>query len=259
MPLEPLSPEIAIDAQAPGRLEITNLSKKFKGREVVRNLSLNVEPGERIAIIGPSGCGKSTLLRLMMALQPADKGRILVDNQDITQCSIKEIRHIRKRFGLLFQSAALFDSLNVAENIAFPLIETLGETDHKKIAHHVHEVLELVEMKEARHKMPSELSGGQRKRVGLARAIISRPQFILYDEPTTGLDPVLSTSIEDLIVKLSYQMKVTSIVVTHQISTILRTADKIYLMHEGELLHPETPASIRTATNQYGEFLKGNV
>jgi phospholipid/cholesterol/gamma-HCH transport system ATP-binding protein len=242
-----------------GSVKLVNLSKSFNTKRIVDHLNLEVSPGEKICIIGPSGCGKSTLLRLMMGLHMPDSGHVYIDNEDVRSMDKLQLQSLRKHFGMLFQSAALFDSLNVEDNVAFPLVETFGFTNPKEIRHRVMEVLELVEMDHARHKMPSELSGGQRKRVGLARAIVASPQVIMYDEPTTGLDPILSTNIEDLIVKLNQQMGATSIVVTHQISTILRTGDKIYLMKDGTLLPPETPTSIRVAQNEYGEFLKGHV
>ncbi len=240
-------------------LKLRQITKKFNNIPIIQNLNLDVERGQKIAIIGPSGCGKSTLLRLIMGLQKPDEGQVELDGKDITALPMSEIREARKHIGMLFQSAALFDSLDVSENVAFPLIETLGYTDNQKIQELVSEKLELVEMPHAARKMPSELSGGQRKRIGLARAIVGNPNIVLYDEPTTGLDPILSTSIEDLIVKLNDQFHVTSIVVTHQISTILRTADLIYLMKNGRLLPPETPESIRVATNDYGDFLSGHV
>lgn len=238
-------------------IKIKNISKKFNGREVVRNLSLEVANGEKIAIIGPSGCGKSTLLRLMMGLHPPDEGEILVDGVSVASLDTAGLRKLRTKFGMLFQSGALFDSMNVEENVAFPLFETLGYKSTPETWNIVKEKLHLVEMLGAEKKMPAELSGGQRKRIGLARAIVGNPQIVLYDEPTTGLDPILSTNIEDLIVKLNNQLHITSIVVTHQISTILRTADKIYLMQDGRLLDPETPESIQRATNVYGRFFQG--
>ncbi len=237
---------------------LKDVQKSFHHRIVIDTLNLTIESGEKIAIIGPSGCGKSTLLRLILALHPLDKGEIFFDHRPIHLLSGEAIREIRKEFGMLFQSSALFDSLTVEENVAFPLIETFGYTDTSKIQSLVKEKLDLVEMADASKKMPSELSGGQRKRVGLARAIVANPKVVLYDEPTTGLDPVLSTSIEDLIVKLSDQLNMTSIVVTHQISTILRTAEKIYLMQQGKLLPPETPQSISSAQPEYASFLKGH-
>ncbi len=238
-------------------IKLKNITKTFAGRVVVNNLSLEVERGEKIAIIGPSGCGKSTLLRLMMGLHRPDSGEIWVDGVAISGLDVPGLRKLRRKFGMLFQSGALFDSMNVGENVAFPLVETLGYSPGASVDALVQEKLKLVEMVGSDQKMPSDLSGGQRKRIGLARAIVGSPEVVLYDEPTTGLDPILSTNIEDLIVKLNDQLKVTSIVVTHQISTILRTADKIYLMENGALLPPEIPQTIQTAPNVYGRFMQG--
>jgi len=240
-------------------LLLENIYKTFDGVSIVKNFSLKVETGEKIAIIGQSGCGKSTMLRLIMGLHRPDSGNIRFNDFDMVKADKKQLRHIRMKFGLLFQSAALFDSMTVEENVAFPLVESLGLPFDKHTKKIVAEKLDMVEMDGAQHKMPAELSGGQKKRVGLARAIVANPEVVLYDEPTTGLDPVLSTNIEDLIVKLNNQLNITSIVVTHQISTILRTADKIYLMKDGNLLPPETPLSLKSVHNDYSTFLRGHI
>ncbi|MSR88050.1 MAG: ABC transporter ATP-binding protein [Candidatus Margulisbacteria bacterium] len=240
-------------------ITLKNVTKSFNGNSIVRGIDLSVSEGERIAIIGPSGCGKSTLLRLLMGLQQTDTGQVWIDNEDITQMDIKQLRRMRTKFGMLFQHAALFDSMTVGENVAFPLREIL-HLPEAEIQARVKDKLLWVEMSGKEHRMPSELSGGQQKRVGLARAIACDPKIILYDEPTTGLDPILSTNIEDLIVKLNKESHTTSIIVTHQISTILRTADKIYLMRDGVLLPPETPESIQESQNPYiKEFISGGL
>jgi len=240
-------------------ITLKNVTKSFKGNSIVRGVDLTVSEGERIAIIGPSGCGKSTLLRLLMGLQQPDTGELWIDNEDITQMDIKNLRRIRTKFGMLFQHAALFDSMTVGENVAFPLREIL-HLPEAEIQARVKDKLLWVEMSGKEDRMPSELSGGQQKRIGLARAIACDPKIILYDEPTTGLDPILSTNIEDLIVKLNKESNTTSIIVTHQISTILRTADKIYLMRDGVLLPPETPESIQESHNPYiKEFISGGL
>jgi phospholipid/cholesterol/gamma-HCH transport system ATP-binding protein len=240
-------------------IEIKNITKHFGTKQVVNNLSLSVKQGEKIAIIGPSGCGKSTLLRLIIGLQFPDAGHILIENQDITQMTTKEINKLRLKFGLLFQSSALFDSMNVEHNVGFTLRENF-KFSNDEIQKTVCEKLDLVDMKGTEKSMPSDLSGGMKKRIGLARAIAANPEIILYDEPTTGLDPILSTNIEDLIVKLNKKLNITSIIVTHQISTILRTADKIYMMHEGKLLEPETPKTIYHSQNKYiREFIRGGL
>ena len=240
-------------------IEIKNISKTFGTNKIIRNLSLTVQTGERVAIIGPSACGKSTLLRMIMGLQKPDKGSILIDGVDITKLSGKKEREMRLKFGMLFQSGALFDSMNVEENVAFPLVENYDLTPYQ-IKKRTREKLEVVGMTGTELQMPSSLSGGQRKRIGLARAIAGNPEAVLYDEPTTGLDPILSTIIEDLIVKLNTQHKITSVIVTHQISTILRTADTILMMHEGALLAPESPKSVYHSKNPIvRKFIEGGI
>jgi phospholipid/cholesterol/gamma-HCH transport system ATP-binding protein len=239
-------------------IELIDVCKSYDRRPVIRNLSLRIDAGEKVAIIGPSGCGKSTLLRLIMGLHRPDSGQILVGGEDISKMSSDNLKRVRRKMGMLFQSAALFDSLSVGDNVAFPLVEE-RQLSRARIRVAVNEKLEMVEMSGTRDKDPSELSGGQRKRIGLARALAGDPEIMLYDEPTTGLDPILSTNIENLIVKLNDQLHVTSVVVTHQISTILRTADHIYMMQDGRLLPPETPTSIWTAGNLYTTFINGGL
>ena len=221
-------------------------------------MDLTIETGEKIAIIGPSGCGKSTVLRFLLGTLTPDSGQIIIDGKDLSIATKKELLGIRLKMGMLFQSAALFDSLNVEENIAFPLIENYGYTlpDSKN---KVNYVLDLVGLKGFNDKHIYQLSGGQQKRVGLARAIITEPKYIFYDEPTTGLDPVMSTNIENVIVKLNEVMNITSIVVSHQKSTILRTTDKIYMVHNNKLLDYETPKTIEKSKNDViRNFMKGN-
>jgi len=224
-------------------ISIRNMSKSFSGKYIIKNFNLDIHRGERIVIIGPSGCGKSTLLRLILGLQKPDDGDIWIDGVNVAKLSYHELKPVRMKIGMLFQSAALFDSMTVSENVAFSLYENL-QLHPIQIRKKVIELLSKVEMLEFEDVMPSNLSGGQRKRVGLARAIATNPEMLLYDEPTTGLDPRLSTNIEDLIVKMSRQLDMTSIVVSHQKSTILRTGDKIYMMHQGRLLDAVTPNNI---------------
>ena len=239
-------------------IELIDIWKSYDERQIIRGLSLTVQPGEKVSIIGPSGCGKSTLVRLIMGLHRPDSGQIIIDGQDIVKMGTNELKGVRARIGILFQSAALFDSTTVGGNVAFPLQESgcFGATEIKTI---VSEKLHMVEMAGAEDKDPAELSGGQRKRVGLARALARSPEIMLYDEPTTGLDPILSTNIENLIVKLNDQLHVTSIIVTHQISTILRVSDKIYMMQDGQLMPPESPQTIGTAGNVYTTFINGGL
>ena len=239
-------------------IELIDGWKTYGDRPIIKGLSLRIAAGEKVAIIGPSGCGKSTLLRLIMGLHFPDSGKVLIDGVDITQLDVNGLKQVRERIGILFQSAALFDSLSVGNNVAFPLKEC-GPSKPKEVAKVVAEKLEMVEMDGFEDKDPAELSGGQRKRVGLARALARNPQIMLYDEPTTGLDPILSTNIENLIVKLNDTLHVTSVVVTHQISTILRTSDQIYMMQDGRLLPPETPETIFHAGGIYTTFINGGL
>lgn len=241
------------------KIELRNVTKQFGDKLILNNLNLTIEAGESVAIIGPSGSGKSTLLRLIMGLHFPDSGDVLIDGRSILNLEPKQMQDIRLKMGMLFQSGALFDSLTVAENVGFPLYENLNY-ENQKIDRVVKEKLDWVEMSGFESRMPDELSGGQRKRIGLARAIVQEPEIVLYDEPTTGLDPILSTNIEDLIRKLSDQASVTSVVVTHQISTILRTADKIYMLSDKKLLPPETPATIyQSEMVEYNRFIRGGL
>lgn len=238
---------------------IKNLVKSFDEKDVISGINLSITDGERIAIIGTSGCGKSTLLRLLMGLHAPDSGEILIDGRDISHSNRNEQNKIRMEMGIVFQSAALFDSMSVADNVAFSLIEN-HKLSRKKAMTIVREKLEMVGLSDVENLLPSQLSGGMRKRVGFARAIATNPKILLFDEPTTGLDPISSTQIEDLIVHLSDSLNCTTIVVTHQISTILRTADKIYTMNNGILYDPETPNTIMNSQNPYiRTFIRGNL
>lgn len=239
-------------------IEIKELKKAFSNKQVLfDNLNLTINSGEKIAIIGPSGCGKSTILRYLLGTKKPDSGQILIDGQDVTKLKSRDLLKLRLNMGMLFQSAALFDSLSIEENIAFPLIENYGFSLESSI-NKVNYVLELVGLEGVNKKMPYQLSGGQQKRVGLARAIITEPKYIFYDEPTTGLDPVMSTNIENVIVRLNQVMNITSIVVSHQKSTILRTADKIFMVHNHALLEPETPDTIEHTDNEIIQsFMRG--
>ncbi len=240
-------------------IEIKNLHKSFGQDQILfNNLSLTINDGDKVAIIGPSGCGKSTILRYLLGTKTPDSGQLMIDGHDIGKLTPKELLKLRLNIGMLFQSAALFDSLNIEENIAFPLIENYGFSLAASI-NKVNYVLELVGLEGVNKKMPYQLSGGQKKRVGLARAIVTEPKYIFYDEPTTGLDPVMSTNIENVIVRLNQVMKITSIVVSHQKSTILRTTDKIYMVHNCSLLDFETPDTIETSENEIiRSFMRGN-
>ena len=230
-------------------LEICKLKKTFGKNNVLKGIDLTVSQGENVTIIGESGSGKSTILKLILQLISSDSGDIRFNGVNIPTLGRIELNKMRLHFGLLFQSAALFDSLTVEDNVGFSLNEFPSNLTLREKKRKVNEALDMVEMIGTNKKFPSELSGGQQKRIGLARAIITRPQCLLFDEPTTGLDPVLSTNIEDLMVRIAKELNTATIIVTHQISTILRTSDLIYYLHEGELLDPETPSTIHTSKN----------
>ncbi|MFH1428142.1 MAG: ABC transporter ATP-binding protein [Candidatus Margulisiibacteriota bacterium] len=222
-------------------IEIKNVYKTFNhDKPVLNGVSLTIPEGDTVAVIGTSGCGKSTLLRAIIGLEPVTSGAILIDGQDITRLNDKDRDELRKQFGFVFQSSALFDSLTVGDNIAFHLREhtKLPEWQIKRI---VAEKLEMVGLPGIEDLMPAELSGGMQKRISLARAIAHNPKVLLYDEPTTGLDPVRSTSIENLINKLNNELKVTSILVTHQLSTIFRCSQRITMLNEGSIIEAGTP------------------
>ena len=215
-------------------IEVQNISKSFGNNVVLRDVSFKVAEGESIAIIGRSGTGKSVLLKHLVGLLMPDAGTVRVKGVEINNMPERELLAVRRQFGMLFQGAALFDSMNVAENIAFPL-RRAGETDEAEIQQRVSEMLCLVEMPGVETKLLSELSGGMRKRVGLARAIVHRPAIILYDEPTTGLDPVVSDSIDQLILRVRDQFNITSIIITHDMRSARRIGQRIIYLREGQV------------------------
>ena len=225
-------------------IEIINVSKSFDGHKVLDNLNLNIETGESTVIIGRSGCGKSVLLKHIIGLLKPDSGHVLIDGKDITRMDEKELSAVRMKFGMLFQGAALFDSLNILENVGFALIEHTN-TPRAEIVKRVKESLALVGLKDIEYKKPSELSGGMRKRVGLARAIIVRPEIMLYDEPTTGVDPIMGDSVNDLIIKLHTKLNVTSIAVTHDMTSAYKIADRVAMLYNGKIIVDGTPDEIK--------------
>lgn len=230
-------------------IEIKDLKKRFGKNEVLKGVNLEIEEGKTTVIIGASGCGKSVLLKHIVGLLKPDHGTILIDGEDITKMTEKEIYAIRKKFGFLFQSAALFDSMTVGENVGIALRENTN-TAAKEIDRIVSQKLGLVNLPGTENLMPAELSGGMRKRVGLARALATNPQYILYDEPTTGLDPITSETIDELMnsVAQNKELKVTSIIVTHDIFTVYEIGDKVAMMYEGMVHFDGTPDELR-ATN----------
>ncbi len=231
-------------------IEIKNLYKKFSNKEILKGVNLTINNSETLAIIGRSGCGKSVLLKHIVGLLSPDKGEVLINNTSIQNMSHKELYSVRRKFGFLFQGAALFDSMTVEENVSLPLVESTNGYSEHEIADSVAEKLELVGLPGIEKLKPSELSGGMRKRVGLARALVTNPEYILYDEPTTGLDPIMSDSIDDLIKDLAEKLNVTSIVVTHDMFSVKNVADRIAMMHEGKIYFTGTPAEIMTTKDQ---------
>ena len=227
-------------------IEIINLCKSFDGHVVLDNLNLNIDTGGTTVIIGRSGCGKSVLLKHIIGLMKPDSGQILIDGVDITRMDDKELNRLRLKFGMLFQGAALFDSLNVRENVAFGMMEHLSSTP-EEIEDRVRECLALVGLKGIEDKKPAELSGGMRKRVGLARALCLKPQVMLYDEPTTGIDPIMGDAINDLIKELHNKLKVTGIAVTHDMTSAYKIADRIAMLYNGKIIAVGSPDEIKNA------------
>lgn len=230
-------------------IEIKNLKKSFGSKEVLRGVNLNIKNGITLVIIGRSGCGKSVLLKHIIGLLKPDEGEVLIEGKNISTMSEKEIYEVRKDFGFLFQGAALFDSMDVEENIGLALKENTN-MPKEKIKEVVAEKLELVGLPNIEHMKPSDLSGGMKKRVSLARSLSTNPEYILYDEPTTGLDPVMSDQIDDLIKDLGDKLKVTSIVVTHDIFSVYDVADEVAMMHEGKIYFHGTPKELTETDDQ---------
>jgi phospholipid/cholesterol/gamma-HCH transport system ATP-binding protein len=239
-------------------IEIKNLKKSFGRNAVLRGVNLNIEKGKTTVIIGASGCGKSVLLKHIIGLLRPDEGEVWIDGEEITKMHEKELYIIRNKFGFLFQGAALFDSMTVAENVGLGLSENTNSTQ-EEINKIVAEKLGLVDLEGIENLKPSELSGGMKKRVGLARALACSPEFILYDEPTTGLDPVTSSSIDQLIDSLAKneKLKVTSIVVTHDIFSVYEVADTVAMMYDGIIHFEGTPEELeKTDDKIVREFLE---
>lgn len=216
-------------------IEIVDLHKSFNDNHVLKGIDLKINKGETLAIIGSSGCGKSVLIKHVVGLLEPDKGKVFVEGKEVANLSRSELYDVRSKFGYLFQGAALFDSLTVKENISLPLVENNYNLSDKEISKRVAEKLELVGLPKTEELKPSELSGGMQKRVGLARALITEPEYILYDEPTTGLDPIMSDAIDELIQSLNNSLNVTSIVITHDLFSVKNVADRIAMLHDGKV------------------------
>jgi phospholipid/cholesterol/gamma-HCH transport system ATP-binding protein len=238
-------------------IEVRSLVKRIGAQEILRGVDLDVARGETLAIIGRSGGGKSVLLKHLIGLMRPDAGEIWIEGQNIIGMDERRLGSIRQKVGILFQGSALFDSMTVAENIAFPLREA-GERDPKVLRTKVSEMLDVMELSGEEEKMPVNLSGGMKKRVGLARSIIRQPSCILYDEPTSGLDPVVSDSINRLIRRLQRRFGVTSIVVTHDMKNAFDVADRIAYLHEGRVYFHGTAEQLRQSNDMLlQDFLIG--
>jgi phospholipid/cholesterol/gamma-HCH transport system ATP-binding protein len=239
-------------------IKIDCVSKHFGKQKVVNCLNLLVPEKKTVVIIGRSGCGKSVLLKHIIGLVKPDSGKILIEGKDISTLDEKALDEIRMKIGMLFQGAALFDSLTVEENVGFALTR-FSKKRPGEIKRIVKDKLALVGLENVEHKKPSELSGGMKKRVGLARAIAMDPKIMLYDEPTTGLDPIMSDVINELIVSLQSKLKMTSIVVTHDMKSAYMVGDRIAMMYEGKIVEEGTPAQIqRTKNPVVRQFIKGS-
>ncbi len=229
-------------------IEVRDLKKRFGAQPVLDGVSFQIEEGEALVIIGRSGGGKSVLLKHIIGLLQPDSGAVVIEGEDITRMGERDLIRVRSKFGMVFQGAALFDSMTVAENVAFAFRRQRKFTD-KEIAHKVAEALDMVELPGIEKKRPSELSGGMRKRVGLARAIIYEPQILLYDEPTTGLDPIVSDSIDKLIIRVTERLKVTTIVVTHDMRSARRVGHRIVMLHNKKIYATGDPEDIFTSND----------
>jgi phospholipid/cholesterol/gamma-HCH transport system ATP-binding protein len=225
-------------------IEVRDLWKSFDGNQVLKGVDLQVMPGTTTVILGGSGSGKTVLMKHIMGLFKPDRGEVIVDGENITQMDRRELSRFRTRMGMVFQSSALFDSLTVFENVAFPLREHTRLSE-EKIAARVKEKLAVVELFEVEDKFPAELSGGMRKRVALARAIVREPKLVLYDEPTTGLDPLTTESVDEMIIGARTKLGVTSVVISHDIGSTFHIADHVAMLHDGRIVEEGPPEKVR--------------
>jgi phospholipid/cholesterol/gamma-HCH transport system ATP-binding protein len=240
-------------------IRLVDLNKSFKTQKVLKEVSLTIPSGQTTVIIGRSGGGKSVLLKHIIGLIRPDSGEIWIDDEELNRLRERDIYRIRKRFGMLFQEGALFDSMSVGENVAFPLREH-QRLSHEQITEKVAEKLGLVGLSGIEEKMPSELSGGMRKRVALARAIALEPDILLFDEPTTGLDPIMTASIDQLIIETQRRFQMTCVVISHDIQSVFRIAHNIAMLYDGKIIEEGTPEVFRQSTNPVvQDFLEGRV
>lgn len=250
-----MPPSVA-DPDAAPIFSLRGVTKSFDGRPVLRGLDLDIPTGGTLVVMGPSGCGKSVMLKHLVGLLRPDAGEVRFHGERIDQLDERRLVPIRRRIGFLFQQAALFDSLTVRENVAFPLRET-GQAG-RDLEERVRATLDRVGLADTLDQMPAELSGGMRKRVGLARAIVLQPELVLYDEPTTGLDPIRANVINDLIVRLQRELHITSVVVTHDLDSAFQVADRMVLLHRGRVRLEGEPDAFRHSSDPVVRaFLEG--
>ena len=239
-------------------ISIRGLKKSFVGKPVLQGLDLDIHDGESLAIIGRSGCGKSVLLKHIMGLITPDEGTITIDGEELNTISQKRLYEVRQKFGILFQGSALFDSMTVEENISLALREHRMKPE-SEIQQIVHDTLTMVGLPGIELLKPAELSGGMKKRVGLARAIALDPKYILYDEPTTGLDPIMADIINEMVIRLNEKLSVTTVVVTHDMVSTYKVATRIVMLHRGVIIHSGTPEEIRNTDNPVvRQFVEGS-
>jgi phospholipid/cholesterol/gamma-HCH transport system ATP-binding protein len=240
-------------------IRIQRLHKRFGRQPVLRGIDLDIATGEIMVVIGRSGGGKSVLLKHLIGLLRPDSGTVAVDGTEITRLRGGELDRVRARYGVVFQGGALFDSMSVAENVAFPLREK-SRLRHAEIRERVEEKLEQVGLSDMGHKNPAEISGGMRKRVAIARALVTEPEIVFFDEPTTGLDPILVNTIHHLIVELHRKFRFTAVMVSHEIPEIFEIADRVAMLHEGVIVEVGPPEAVRASTNPIvQQFIRGDV
>jgi phospholipid/cholesterol/gamma-HCH transport system ATP-binding protein len=247
-----------MSAPTPPVVELRDVRLQFEEKKVLEGVSLVVEPLDRLVIMGQSGSGKSTILRLILGILRPNAGSIFFKQFEISRLSGRKLQQIRTRIGMVYQYSALLSSRSVRDNVALPLEELTGKS-RAEIDRIVDEKLSLVGMVDARHQMPSELSGGMRKRVSLARALVMDPELILFDEPSAGLDPVISSVIDELIISLTEKSKVTSVIVTHEMDSAFRVGTKMAMLYQGEIIEAGEPEQFRQSQNPVvAQFLSGS-